>query len=237
MKRLAYIFTLIFFLAFSVNIYSQGLIKTVVAVTGNVIDQVTKEPVAAKITVYDLSGKKVNSTKSNSYEDGYYYVTALKAGTTYEFVIENENYLIEKVNVKIVNTDRYEEISRDFTVKPNEIGKRIQLPVSPFEINKFKLRFGSEIILDDLAKTLKSNSDVKFKIISFPDKAGESDNKLLTNKRSQSLMDYFVIKGINPDRIQIEGSSETDKLNPPPSEKQSKGKRYIGPTYIEIVSK
>ena len=219
------------------EVSAQGLLKTIVAVTGNVIDHTTKEPVSAKITVYNEAGEKVNSTKSNAFEDGYYYVTSLSAGTTYDFVIENDDYLLERVSVRIAATDKYEEISRDFVLKPKKIGEQLKLPVSPFELNKSKLRFGSAIIIEDMATTLKNNKDVKFKIVSFPDEPGNPEaNHELTQSRAQSLMDYLVIRGIDPDRILIEGKSTLDSKNPPPTEKQSKGKRYIGPTYIEIIS-
>jgi outer membrane protein OmpA-like peptidoglycan-associated protein len=236
MKRSILITFFIVFFAFSLNLSSQGLIKTVVAVTGSVLDQVTKEPVDAKITAYDLEGNKVNSTKSNSFQDGYYYVVGLKAGRTYEFVIETDNYMKEVVNIKVPPTDKYEEISRDFTLKPNQVGNKIKLPVAPFEINKSKLRFGSDIILSDLAATLENNRNVKFKIISYPDRDNNPENQDLTVERAQSLKDYFVIKGIDPNRISLEGKNKTDANNPPPTEKQSKGKRYIGPTYLEIES-
>lgn len=221
----------------TVKLQSQGWVKTVVAVTGNVFDHVTREPVAAKITVFDETGKKVNSTKSNAYENGYYYVTSLSAGKTYNFVIENDGYLKEKIQVKIAPSDKYEEISRDFLVKPNEVGKMLKLPTSPFEINKSKLRFGSGIVLDDMANSFVNNPNVKFAIVSYPDKAGDADNAQLTKDRSQALLDYFAIKGISPDRMTAEGSADVDSLNPPPIAKQSKGKRYIGPTYIKILGK
>jgi len=237
MKKISII--AIFILAFSLQIApAQGWIMTVVAVTGNVIDHVSRDAVSAKITVYDETGKKINTTKSNSYEGGYYYVTSLSAGKTYDFVIENDAYMVEKIQVKIAPSDKYEEISRDFVIKPKEPGKLIKLPTSPFEINKSKLRFGAGIVLDDLANTLLNNNKIKFAILSYPDNSVASEENLtLTKNRSQSLMDYFVIKGINPDRITIEGSNVADALNPPPTARQSKGKRYIGPTYIKVLAK
>lgn len=233
---LSIIFVAVLFMPIS-TLKSQGWVKTVVAVTGNVFDHVTREAVAAKITVFDETGKKVNSTKSNAYENGNYYVTSLSAGKTYNFVIENDGYLLEKIAVKIAPSDKYEEISRDFLIKPNDIGKMLKLPTSPFEINKSKLRFGSGIILDDMANSLINNPKVKFKIVSYPDRAGDEDNAQLTKDRSQALLDYFAIKGISPDRMTAEGSAKPDTLNPPPTERQSKGKRYIGPTYIKILGK
>lgn len=237
MKKLTILFTFALIFALSMQISNaQGWVKTVVAVTGNILDHVTKEPVSAKITAYDETGKKVNSTKSNSYENGYYYMPSLSAGKTYQFVIELNGYLLEKVEVKIAPSDKYLEVSRDFVIKPNNSDVLIKLPTSPFELHKSKLRFGSGIVLDDMANTLVNNPKVNFAIVSFPDNSeNATKNQELTTNRSQSLMDYFVIKGIDPDRIQVEGSSKVDDLNPPPTGKQSKGKRYIGPTYIKIL--
>lgn len=215
------------------NMNSQ--MRTVVAVTGSTLDAITKKPVSVKILVHDNTGKKVNQAKSNIAENGYYYVTGLFPGNTYSFVISEDGYFHQEYSISIPNTDKYIEISRDFAVNPLKKGGVIPLSVSPFEINKSKLRYGSSVVLDDLVQTLKNNPKVKFIIKTFPDNNLDAQkNQDLTSARGESLMDYFVISGINPSRISIEGAKTTDPDNPPPVEKRAKGKRYIGAAYIII---
>lgn len=221
---------------FILNIASlQSQMRTVVAVTGHAIEAISKQPVAVKISVHDNTGKKINQVKSNASEGGYYYVTGLFPGNTYTFKINEEGYFTNEIAVSIPNTDKYIEISRDFLVNPLKKGWVIPVAVSPFEINKSKLRFGSSIALDDIISTLKSNTNVKFTIKTYPDNNNDTQkNQNLTDLRAESLMDYFVINGIAPDRISVEGSAVTDPNKPPPTEKRAKGKRYIGSAYIVI---
>lgn len=213
----------------------DGLIKTVVSVTGTVINEVTKEPVSVNIIVTDNAGKKIQTVKSNS-KDGYYYVTSLRPGNTYYFKIDSKNYLNEVYTINVTNTDRYFEISRDFAVKPLEQDAMIPIQVPPFELNKSHLRFGSAFLLNDLAATLANNPKVDFKIVCYPDNAKDARrNKELTESRAQALMDYLVIQGVDPTRITISGSETVDPKNPPPAEKRAKGKRYIGTSYVVIT--
>lgn len=211
------------------------LIKTVVAVTGNVVNQSTRNAESVQIIVLDDNGKKINSSKSNASDGGYYYVTGLYPGNTYYFQVNDKNFLKEKLEIKIPNTDKYFEISRDFLVKTNAPDTKFKLAVSPFENNKTKLRFGANVLLEEITSTLKNNPDVRFSIISYPDNNNDAKHNLeLTEKRSETLIDYFSTNGIDPSKLTVKGSGTTDPNTPPPSEKTSKGKRYIGPVYILI---
>lgn len=213
----------------------QSQMRTVVAVTGHAIEAISKQPVAVKIAVHDNTGKKINQVKSNASENGYYYVTGLFPGNTYTFKIIEDGYFTNEIAVSIPSTDKYIEISRDFMVYPLKKGGVIPVAVSPFEINKSKLRFGSSVVLDDIVSTLKSNKNVKFTIKAYPDNNNDAQkNQNLTDLRAESLMDYFVASGISPERIAVEGAAVTDPTKPPPTEKRAKGKRYIGSAYIIV---
>jgi outer membrane protein OmpA-like peptidoglycan-associated protein len=216
------------------HLYSQ-LINTVVSLTGSVFDAVTRDPVTAYIIVADENDKKINATRSNSYENGYYYVTGLRPGKKYYVTLSKPNYFKEKYEIQLANTDKYQEISKDFLVKPMDRGVRIPLPVPPFELNKTKIRFGADDILESFLSTLLNNPNVKFEIDCYPDNDdNKKDNLKFTEDRCKSLMAYFISKGVEPARITSKGSNTTDSKNPPPKTKRAKGKRYVGSTYIVV---
>jgi outer membrane protein OmpA-like peptidoglycan-associated protein len=227
---------LIIFLAFGLEAQSQ-LINPVVAITGSVYDAVTKDPVSTFIVILDENGKRINATRSNASENGYYYISSLKPGHKYTLVISQASYLKEKHDIIIPEAGRYTEISKDFLVKPIAKGTKIPLTVPPFELNKSKLRYGFEDILDDMKKTLINNPDVKFEILCYPDDMDDpKENQKLTEDRATSLKNFFVTSGIDSNRITISGSVSADPNNPPPKKLRAKGKRYIGPSYIMINS-
>ncbi|TAL70311.1 MAG: hypothetical protein EPN82_03125 [Bacteroidetes bacterium] len=235
------ILTVALFLFFTAGILFQSeakaqLIQTVVALTGNVFDAVSKAPVTATIKITDEGGKRVNQTRSNAIENGTYYVTSLKPGKTYFVNITKEDYFDEKFKITLANTDKYEEISRDFLIKPKGKGVKIPLPVPPFELNKSKLRYGAEDLLEGIQSTLVNNPDVKFEIVCYPDNDKDpKQNQKLTDERCQSLKDYFTANGVEGMRFKIQGSATTDPLRPPPTSKMAKGKRYIGTSYIVVT--
>lgn len=232
-KSLIYL-TIILFL-FSINISSAQLVGTVVAVTGSVFNSVTREPVTAYLIVLDENGKRINATRSNSAENGYYYITSLKPGQKYYITISQPNYFKEKFEIEIANTDKYTEISRDFLITPIQKGIDLPLTISPFELNKSKLRFGSEYLLNDIISTLQNNPEIKVDIICFPDNNNDkNENQKLTEERAKSLKTFLIENGISETRINIKSNSSTDPKNPPPVEKRAKGKRYIGSTYIRV---
>jgi len=218
------------------DLQSQGFIKTVVSLTGNVFNQVTKQPETTALLVMK-NGKRLTATRSRASENGYYYLTGLKAGESYDIKLKKKGYMDQQFSIQVPNTDKYTEISKDFLIMPKEIGVKLPLSVPPFEYNKSKLRVGSEIVLSDLQETLKLNPDVKIQIISFPDNnKDQNSNQILTKERAESLKNYFVSQGVDVSRITINPNSSTDPDNPPPTEKKAKGKRYIGKSYLKIVS-
>ncbi|MFP4368158.1 MAG: OmpA family protein [Candidatus Kapaibacterium sp.] len=235
MKKAAFIIvTLAFLLTGAAGLKAQ-LVSTVVAVTGNIINQADRQPVSVTFFVEDQNGKRINKATSNS-KSGYYYVTGLKPGRQYYFTINEDGWFKQKIEIRIPDTDKYLELSRDILAYPKKEGVRIKIPVPPFELNKSKLRFGAAFLLNNFSETLRINPDVSFKIVSYPDKDQPAEENLgLTKDRANSIKDFLVIEGISPERIETEGKSLTDPENPPPAEKRAKGKRYIGPSYIVVT--
>lgn len=235
MKRFS-LLTLIALVMFASASFAQQWINTVVSLTGTVADEVTRKPISVQIQVIDSKNNKLQKVNSNS-KDGYYYITGLKPDQKYKLVITSINFFKEEMTIMVPATDKYLEISKDILVKPLVEEIRVPILVSPFEVNKSKIRFGADVYLEDFVSSLKLNPTVKFEIMSFPDAdKGIEANKSLTDSRAEALKEYFVSKGIKAERISILGSAVVDPKNPPPSGKTAKGKRYIGPTYIIIKS-
>lgn len=215
--------------------YSFAQIKAVVGVTGSMLNYVDKSPISVELQVFDNAGTKVNSTKSNAADNGYFYVTGLFPGNTYIFVVKEKNYLTERFEVSIPNSNKYVEISKDFLLKPNKGGTEIKMNVSPFESNKSKLKPGAALILSEVLNTVKYNPNAKFKIVSYPDSDKDAvQNESLTNSRAQALIDFFELNGVDSSNFTIQQNKKTDPKNPPPTHLRAKGKKYIGSIYLVI---
>lgn len=227
-----------FFIIISLSLatFSQGMIKATVALTGNVFDQVSKRGETCSILVTTLDGKKATATRSIGSQDGYYYLAGLKPGVTYNIMLKKKGYMIETHKVSVPNSDKYVELSQDFQIKPMREGVMIPFSVTPFELNKSRLRIGSDIFLQGILLALEQNENVKVEIVCFPDAVEQNiESPNLTTERAKSIKDWLVSEGIPADRLMTKGEAKVDPKNPPPTEKASKGKRYIGPCYYKIA--
>lgn len=235
-KKILILIIIAFFTGFA-NRASAQLVGPVIAITGSVYDAITKNPVTALLVVTDANGKRINASRSNASENGYYFITSLKPGQKYTITVTQPNYLKEKYEMEISDAYKYTEVSHDFVLKPMEKDIKIPLTVPPFELNKSKMRFGAEQILESIKSTLMNNPTVKFEIMCYPDSdENPSENQKITTERAQNIESFLTSSGIEKSRLSIVGSSKTDPNNPPPKKLKAKGKRYIGTTYIKIVS-
>lgn len=210
--------------------------KTVVAFSGEILDQVTKKPVSVVVEVYNEDGTKFNKAKSNA-KDGSYYVTGLVPGSNYIFRIADLKYLKLTFDVQIPNTDKYVEYTKDIQLVPANKNIEFALNVSPFEINQASLRPGFEFFLKDYIKLIKDNVTVNFAINAYPDNNLDPiKNKILTQARTEAIKEYFIKCGIDPKRLNVNYFDKTDPKNPPPTGKAAKGKKYVGSIYLQITS-
>jgi len=236
-KYSIFIFLVLFLFGITFLSSNAQMLTTVVAVTGNIFDAVTKEPQTVFVIVKDDQGNKITATRSNASENGYYYFTGLRPGKKYIITLKKTKYFLENYELDIANSDKYEELSKDFLIKPMYVGAKIPFPVPPFELNKSKLRFGAEDLLADIKNTLANNPEVTVEIHCYPDAVGnKTDNLNLTTERCKSLLNFFVSNGIESTRLIIKPHDSVDPDNPPPTKTRAKGKRYIGTSYIIVNS-
>ncbi len=234
-KRLLLLFFLIAVLAISSASAQIKSIKLVVSLTGSVIDHQTRDYVTIRYEVFDEKGKRVARGRTNGLAKGYYFITGLKPGQKYSIKFFDMNYLRTEYKFDIPYTDKYAEYSKDFLVVPRQKDLKLFLSVPPFERGKTKLRYGIEHFLEFYTKLVVRNPRVKFQIQCFPDENGNPENNIkLTEGRANSLKSFFVKNGAKEKKIKIKASPITDTVHQPPVKKRSKGKRYIGSSYLVL---
>lgn len=234
--KITKILTFAFVFAASVLSSSAQFTSTVVSLTGSVLDQYTKKPVALTVEVLDSDGEKFSKAKSNA-RDGYYFLTGLKPGKKYIVQITDSRYLKYIDEFEVPNTDKYSDYSKDIQVTTSRINSEIPVSVSPFEINKASIRPGVDNYLKEYVDILLDNPTVKVAIEVYPDNdTDKNKNKLLTFGRAEALKNYFIQAGIDAGRLDLKNFDTVDPKNPPPSEKRAKGKRYVGSVILKITA-
>ena len=208
----------------------------VVSIGGTAYDVTTKQPISVYIELYDATGKRLQKVKSNA-KDGYYFITGLKSGETYELRSAEFEYMKQITYVTFPDSDKYQEISKDLVFTPKKVGAQIPIDVKLFAFSKSVLKNGADIFFKDYIDWMKLNPTVKIKIVSYPDDdADPVKNTQLTLERSNAIRNYLIENGLEQDRLMAEGSANVDPKNPIPIGKASKGKRYVGKSYLIIES-
>jgi peptidoglycan-associated lipoprotein len=133
---------------------------------------------------------------------------ALKPDVDYIFLASKRGYL----NGKEKETTKGQEKSRDFmvTILLTAIDKPIELPNIFYDFNKWDLRPESMVSLDKLVETLSDNPNVTIELMSHTDSRDtEEYNYELSQKRAQSVVQYLIEKGVEPERLSAKGYGES----------------------------
>lgn len=219
--KIASIFLL---LLLAIPSYSQ-FTQTVVSLTG-IVKDVKNAPLQGWVIVTNQNGETINKTRCN----GKYFITGLKPGETYNIEVDAKGYFQNSFELNVPNTDKYNELSKDFEMKMMEAGAKLAFKVIPFDAKKSALRAGSDIFLDEYLKILRSNPRAKFTIEVYPETIA---NNTQAQNRASELKKYFEDHKVRAE-ISVDAKSNFDPLNLPPAGKQAKGKRYKGSIYLVV---
>jgi len=171
-------------------------------ITGRVYDANTEEPLIAQIKLPETEFPSVASDQT-----GIYKIVVTPG--TYTMAVEADGYTTVAEPV-VVGSD--ETIVKNFSLKPRpKVGERIVLRGINFESGKATIRPDSYSILDEAAKVLKDNPNLKVEIGGHTDSVGsDSYNMKLSFERSNAVRQYLVsIHGIDPTRLIAKGYGET----------------------------
>lgn len=84
-----------------------------------------------------------------------------------------------------------------------------------FDTGKATIRASSNVVLDGAVAVLKDNADVRLEVQGHTDDVGDdAKNLLLSQQRAESVVAYFVAKGIAADRLVARGYGETKPMVP-----------------------
>jgi len=175
-------------------------------VTGLVKDEKTGVAIAGSTVL--LIASDANNLQAETGTGGDFKF-ALKPDVDYIFLAQKDGYL----NGKEKETTKGQERSRDFmvTILLTAYDKPIELPNIFYDFGKWDLRPESMVSLDKLVETLIDNPEVTIELMSHTDSRDtEEYNYDLSQKRAQSVVQYLIEKGIEPDRLSAKGYGESN---------------------------
>jgi len=177
-------------------------------IQGTITDDRTLQFVLdAVVTLIGSDGVSV-STRTN--DKGFYMfgTSQVKRNTTYDILVTKENYFNSKTTLTTVGEEVGRDFIRDFVLKPIP-EEPIVLPEILYDLAKWDLKPQYEDSLQGLITTLDENPRIVVELASHTDaRDTEERNDILSQKRAQSVVDYLILRGIDPYRLVAKGYGE-----------------------------
>lgn len=177
-------------------------------VHGKIIDNSTLQPLES-VSV-SLIGSDGTTLVAKSNTVGYYEFNKdqVKPNTTYEFVVAKDKYFNEKATETTVGLDVSKDFEMNFKLDPIP-DTPIVLPEILYDLGKWDLKPQFQDSLQGLIQTLDANETIMVELAAHTDNRDTDEkNDILSQKRAESVVDYLIQRGIDPDRLIAKGYGE-----------------------------
>ena len=183
------------------DIFAFSLPPLAFTLSGVVKDEKTEQPLpGSNVKIIGTDGTNIDFPTGN---DGSFKLT-LKPATDYVFIASKQGYLNGKERETTKGLDRNKNFM--ITILLTSIARPIEIPNIFYEFNSHELRPESMVELDRLVETLNDNPTITIELGSHTDSRGSDVyNEELSQRRSQSVVNYLIEKDIAPDRLTAKG--------------------------------
>ena len=176
--------------------------------SGTVKDESTLQYVSNATVRFVGSDGSVMSTRTN--DKGYFNFSEsqINKNTTYDITIDKDNYFTLSASETTVGLEFSKDFVKEYALQPIP-EEPIMLPDILYDLGKWDLKPQFEDSLQGLIETLQVNPTITIELASHTD-ARDTDerNDILSQKRAQSVVDYLIIRGIDPLRLTAKGYGE-----------------------------
>uniref|UniRef100_UPI00321725D8 PorE family type IX secretion system protein n=1 Tax=uncultured Draconibacterium sp. TaxID=1573823 RepID=UPI00321725D8 len=132
----------------------------------------------------------------------------LKPETEYIFAAYKDGFLRDKATANTIGLDDSRDFRFEMYLTPTDAP--IKVDNINYEFGSWELLESSKVALDTLVQILVFNPTITIELMAHTDHVGSDQfNFDLSQKRAQSVVDYLIEKGINPDRLVAKGYGET----------------------------
>jgi outer membrane protein OmpA-like peptidoglycan-associated protein len=172
----------------------------------------------AQVVLLDSKGNVIEVTQTD--DKGNYSFNPIKSNQTYKVRIEKEGYDTQEKTVSIsqyeteVNVPVVVSTSKAKIVKGVDIANVIKFNQIYFDLDKSTIRKDAKVELEKIVEVLKTYPEIKIEIGSHTDaRQHRKYNKILSQKRAESTLNYLVSRGISKDRLTAKGYGESQLTN------------------------
>jgi len=187
------------------DIYSFVVPPLLFTLEGTVTDDRTLQPLQGALV--KLNGTNGKTLQYNTDEKGKYSFNKnqIAPNTTFDILVVKKDYFNEKGKETTVGLEKSKDLTRNFILKPIP-KKPVVLPDILYDLDKYDLKPQFQDSLQGLISTLDANENIVIELASHTDTRGSDErNDILSQRRAQSVVDYLITRGIDPDRLTAKG--------------------------------
>jgi len=184
------------------DIYSFLLPSKRFSIAGLVLNEKDEMPLdSANVRLIGSEGTNLEYTTDSTGRFSF----NLKPETDYILVSIKRKFLNGKIRETTVGIPDSRNFEVTLTMAPIE--KPIELPNILYDLAQWDLRPESMVALDGLIETLDDNPNITIELMSHTDirPFRTMSNLVLSQNRAQSVVDYLIENGIDPDRLKARG--------------------------------
>jgi len=171
---------------------------------GTVSDENTLAPLQATIEILDLARHDVVTKLKSSSTNGSFFTTFI-TGNNYQLRISAPGYWRHQEPLSAEQLTTFETINRDgLMLKRINVGRPMDLHDLLFNENSADLTPEAKAELEDVVILLANNENVNISLVGYCSNK-ENDPNSLSQKRARKVMEFLVFRGIQANRMTIEG--------------------------------
>ena len=178
---------------------------TLIQLTGQVINQKTKEPMAARLLIKSkFNPSDTLSIDYDPYVGDYSFMWPAKKAFTVQ--IKKAGHFSKVEHFDFTSEKNFLQVNRNFFLQTVEKNKAYALANISFDQGKADLKPGFEAELEKVIAILSDNDQYTLLLEGHTDNQGDwNDNLKLSLERVENVKAYLVSKGVNPNRIETKG--------------------------------
>ena len=176
---------------------------------GRVFDKVTGGSIKAEYELINLSTNKV--TVKNTTDSRGNFLVCLPSGFNYGLNVRKPGYLFHSENFLFEGIHPVAEpYIKRINLNPVRLGEKMQLTNVFYATDSWQIKEESFTELINLVNLLNETKDLVMEIGGHTDSTGSAEhNRLLSEKRALSVVNFLTGKGIDPSRLRYKGYGNT----------------------------
>ncbi|MBN2639964.1 MAG: OmpA family protein [Bacteroidales bacterium] len=158
----------------------------------------------------ELKGETGPQYSTITNDKGYYSFgnSQIRKNTDYTLLIQADDYLSQTKEFSTKKLSASKDFTENFLMEPIP-SKPVVLPDILYDLGKWNLKVQYQDSLQGLVKMLRDNPGLVVELGSHTDSRGsEEENDILSQHRARSVVNYLILRGINPQRLVAKGYGE-----------------------------